>query len=324
MPGSQTEVVGGELVSGNYFPLLGVRPGARPRCSPRMTTCVPARIRYAVLSYAYWQTRFAGDPRHHRPDDPRQQLSADHRRRGSARLRRHGAGTARAVFVPMAMTAEVRPGFTSMYDRRQRWVNVYGRLKPGVTHGPGQGRPAAAVPPDHRLEVRKPAFRNATPYDKEQFLSMWLDVMPGSQGNTNLRRQYEKPLWVLMGVVGLVLLIACANLASLLTARAAARQKEIAIRLAIGSQPRPHDCQLLTESVLLSAGGRRGGTRAGGDDGQGRCSVSCRRRMTGYALTSHAGLPHAGLHLRHLAADRNRCSAWCRRCNPPGRISRRR
>src|SRR5437764_14658068 len=100
-----------------------------------------------------------------------------------------------------------------------------------------------------------PAFRNATPFDKEQFLKMSPDAMPGSQGNTNLRRQYQEPLLVLMGVAGLVLLIACANLASLLTARAASRQKEIAIRLAIGASRGSVMPQLHTDSLLLAVTG---------------------------------------------------------------------
>ena len=113
---------------------------------------------------------------------------------------------------------------------------------------------------------------------------MSLDVIPGSQGNTNLRRQYEAPLWVLMGVVGLVLLIACANLASLLTARAAARQKEIAIRLAIGSSRGRMLQQLLTESVILAIAGGAAGLGLGITMVRGLL-VFLPSRMTGYACS---------------------------------------
>src|SRR5262249_52363457 len=128
--------------------------------------------------------------------------------------------------------ADVLPAFRKMFDRRQRWVNVFGRLKPGMTMEHAQ---AGLLPLFRQIvysEVQLPPFRNATAFDKAEFLKMWLKVVPGSQGNTILRQQYEKPLRVLMGVTCLVLLIACANLASLLIARAMARQREIAVRLA--------------------------------------------------------------------------------------------
>src|ERR1700685_4772844 len=106
--------------------------------------------------------------------------------------------------------------FRHMFDPRLRWVNVYGRLKPGMTHN----RAGAALQPLFhdilQAEMLQPGFAQATPYDRQQYLKMWLDVVPGGQGNSILRRQYEKPLLVLMGVTGFVLLIACANLASLL------------------------------------------------------------------------------------------------------------
>jgi predicted permease len=256
--GAQSEMAAGELVSGNYFPLLGLRP-ALGRLFTSSDDLHAGTHPYVVLAYAYWQTRCGGDP-----GVIGQTVRINNYPLTVVGVAQAGfegiePGLPARFFIPIMMAAEVRPNFTDMYNRRQRWVNVYGRLKPGVSLEQAQ---AGLQPLFHQIinsEAVMPAFRNATPYDKEQFLRMWMEVMPGGQGNTNLRRQYEKPLWVLMGLTGFVLLIACANLASLLTARAAARQKEIAIRLAMGSSRGRMIRQLLTESIALSiAGGLAG------------------------------------------------------------------
>ena len=251
---SHTEVVIGEFVSGNYFHLLGIGP-ALGRILTAQDDLRAGAHPYAVLSYAYWKSNFAGDP-----GVIGQVIRVNNYPLTIVGVSQRGfdgvePGLPNQIRIPITMAPVVRPSFTNMYNRRQRWVNVFGRLKPGITIDQAK---AGMQPLFHQItaqEVLEPAFRKATSYDKDEFLKMWIDVMPGSQGNTFLRDQYEKPLWVLMGVVGLVLLIACANLASLLAARAAARQKEVAIRLALGSSRGRLIRQLLTESLLLSTAG---------------------------------------------------------------------
>jgi len=251
---SHTEVVNGEFVSENYFHLLGIGP-ALGRVFTAQDDLYAGAHPYAVLSYAYWKSNFAGDPhvvgRVIRVNNYPLTIV------GVSQPGFDGVepGLPNQIRIPITMAPVVRPAFTNMYNRRQRWVNVFGRMKPGMTLDQAK---AGMQPLFHQItaqEVLEPAFRKATSFDKDEFLKMWVDVMPGSQGNTFLRDRYEKPLWVLMGVVGLVLLIACANLASLLAARAASRQKEVAIRLALGSTRSRLVRQLLTESLLLSMAG---------------------------------------------------------------------
>ncbi len=244
----------GEVVSGTYFGVLGVRPAVG-----RLFTPADDKVRdgapYVVLGYDYWQNRFAGDP----SVIGREILVNSHKFTVIGVSARGYQGVAplfsAQLYVPVMMATQVTQETKPFDDRRRRWIQVFGRLKPGVSDAQAK---ASLQPIFHRIlqmEVQQKEFAHASSYTRAQFLHMSLDVMPGGGGQNIAKQFLEAPLWAMMAMVGLVLLIACANVANLMIARATGRRKEFAIRISIGASRSRIVGQLLLESALLSIAG---------------------------------------------------------------------
>jgi MacB-like periplasmic core domain len=221
-----------ELVSGNYFDVLGVKPW-RGRLLTSADDERPGGHPLVVLGYGFWQRSFGGDP-------------AIIGR--TVRLNSHpyvvigvtppglygiDVGSSADVYVPMVMKAQITPTWDGLMDRMDHWCNLVARLKPGVDVARAQSALRVIYPQTRDQDL--PAMRSPSASFLKEFAKNTVELTPGGKGYASVRDRLQEPLRFLAVMVGIVLLITVVNVANLLLARAMAKQREMAIRLAIGA-----------------------------------------------------------------------------------------
>jgi predicted permease len=248
----QTLSASGMLVSGSYFPLLGVQPSMGRVFGPADDQNFGEHS-VVVLSYNYWENRLGKDP-----SVLNQTLIINgHPMTVVGVAARDFEGTTMGsrpdVFVPLTMRSVMESYFgdAGFDNRRSYWAYVFARLKPGVPLEQAD-QEINTIYSAIVNEVEAPLQDGMSEATMTRFRAKKLLLDPGYRGQSSIHREAETPLNILLGITGVVLLIACANIANLLLARGAGRNQEMAVRGSLGASRTQLMRQLLTESVLLA------------------------------------------------------------------------
>jgi len=259
--GGEARSVHGAYVSGQYFDTLGVHAVIGRTLSPADDKRGCAAI--AVLSYGFWQREYGG-----RADVLGKTISIDRHPAEIVGVAEPGfngteVGASADMMAPLCAITLIGSGYPGMLDANfypVGWLQVIGRLKRGVPASQATARLKMLAPQIYQATFEQQGLvredgRQLGPKDRDQYLKQTFDTYPAANGISYLRREYRRTLMVLMTIVGVVLLIACANVANLLIARSATREREIAIRMAVGGGRGRLIRQFLIESLLLSGSG---------------------------------------------------------------------
>ncbi len=247
---SQTTRGQGMQVSGSYFPVLGLQAAMGRLLDPEDDRNIGEHY-VTVLAYEYWENQLGADP-----GILNQSIIINGHPMTIVGVAPRGfegttLGSESDVFVPISMRGQMNPGFTAFENRRSYWAYLFARLKPGVEIEQAGNEINAAYSAIIN-EVEAPLQDGMSAQTLERFRAKQITLAEGARGQSSFLTEVNTPIILLLVITGVVLLIACANIANLLLARGAAREQEMAIRGSLGAGRTRLLGQLLTESLMLA------------------------------------------------------------------------